>query len=972
MLNMDKILEGLNKEQIEAVTHRAGPLLIIAGAGTGKTTVITRRISWLLSEGLAKTNEILALTFTDKAARQMQERVDILVPYGYTDIWISTFHAFGDRLLRQNALVTGLNPDFKVLTHPEAVVLFREHLFEFQLSYYRPLSDPTRFIEALISLFSRAKDEDISPKEYFDYVQDIQLKAKQNPEDLILQEESVQQTEVALAYAKYQELLAKEGLLDFGNQFYLALQLLREHPLILRRYQEQFKYILVDEFQDTNFAQFQLLKLLSGSQKNITVVADDDQCIYRWRGAAYSNVLNFMEVYPEAKKISLIQNYRSTQIILDSAYRLIQHNNPERFEVKANIDKRLISLTKEGAPLKHLHFDANSAEADNVAKIIKEKREAGNFKYSDFAILVRSNSDAQAFLQALNMQDIPWQFSGNQGLYSREEVKICINFLRVTANLSDSLSLYYLVSSEVYALNLSELSLCAHYARRRNKPLYLVFEGLESIPELKEVGIEFREKIKNILADIKKFLGISRQQTTGRLLYSFLTETGYLKTLTREPNLEKEMKIQNLAKFFNIVRDFELVAKEDRVITFVNYLNLLIEAGDDPPTVEADLDADAVNVLTIHKAKGLEFRVVFLVSLINGRFPWPHRKQPIELPDVLIKEILPAGDTHIQEERRLFYVGITRAKEELYFTSAADYGGMRQRRLSQFVTETLGQQTKVLEKKKSNALQTIERFSPQKSSAKTEIRGIPEGRLINLSYYHIDDYLTCPLKYKYVNILRVPILEHHTVIYGRAMHDAVSKYFCFKMAGKKMTQVDLLDAFAKSFIPQGFLDERHQEERFRIGQEALIRFFNSEEKRGSQPQAIEKEFSFILGDNKIVGRFDRVDMEEDGAVIMDFKTSQINRQKDADKRTGESLQLALYALAYKNIFGILPKRVELYFLESGIIGSSRIDNDDLEKIKEKIMLVSAGIQKQAFCATPTYMACRYCAYNQICPYAIVK
>jgi len=1333
---MDNILEGLNKEQIEAVTHRSGPLLIIAGAGTGKTTVITRRIAWLLSEGLAKTNEILALTFTDKAAGEMQERVDILMPYGYTDIWISTFHAFGDRLLRENALVAGLNPDFKILTRPEAAVFFREHLFEFVLSYYRPLSDPTRFIEALISLFSRAKDEDISPKDYLAYAQSLISKAEEDPQNLPLKEEAQQQMEVAEAYAQYQELLAKEGLVDFGNQFYLALGLLREHPLILKKYQEQFKYILLDEFQDTNYAQYQLAKILSGNSANITVTGDDDQCvlrgtlistpdgdrkvedvrsgdfiftavgkghigisrvkrafrkqkdarlltfhtergfkvtvtsnhkmfcyvpvwvankktvfyyvylmwrkglgwrlgvtdnlavrlklersadkiiglrafktereaqyyetylslkygiptvcfmkrkgvyiadewlkklyleldtekrakqlaidldidldyhhfclgavvrgkkarikinlylcyrkhvskgrvgkvlinpsiihqvsletsdketinklreagfnlreakkgfrlryefadikkaedialrlkeltggileykfnlgkrnvaalpalimpasnvllghylsvksgnsviydkvinikeettvktvydleverthnfiangiivhncIYRFRGAAYSNLLNFINDFPDAKEISIVRNYRSSQAILDSAYRLIQNNNPERFEVKANIDKRLIGLVKEGRPVQHLHFDTNSTEADNVAKIIKERVGTGNFKYRDFAILVRSNSDAQSFLQALNMQDIPWQFSGNQGLYSREEVKLCINFLRVVANPSDSLSLYYLVSSEVYSLDLSDLGLCTHYAKRRNKALYLVFGELDNILELKDVSDESKSKIENILTDLKKFLKISREQTTGRLLYSFLTETGFLKRLTQNLSLENETKIQNLAKFFNIVRDFELVAREDRVISFVNYLNLLIEAGDDPPTVEADLDCDAVNVLTIHKAKGLEFRVVFLVSLVDGRFPWPHRRQPLELPDVLIKEVLPTGDFHIQEERRLFYVGMTRAKEELYFTSASDYGGRRLRRISQFVLEAQGKEAKEFEKKKSSALEAIERFAPKKESPQPQVTGTLEGKLISLSYYHIDDYLTCPLKYKYVNILRVPIMEHHTVIYGRAMHTAVTKYFQFKMAGKKMSIADLLDAFKESFNPQGFLDEKHQEERFRIGCEALIKFFNEEEKRDSKPLYIEKEFSFILGDNKITGRFDRIDLEEDGAVIMDFKTSEIKTKEAADKRTKESIQLALYALAYKNIFGQLPKGAKLYFLESGIIGSNQIQDNDLEKVKDKISEVSQGIRDRDFVATPKYMACQYCAYNQICPFAIIR
>jgi DNA helicase-2/ATP-dependent DNA helicase PcrA len=489
---------------------------------------------------------------------------------------------------------------------------------------------------------------------------------------------------------------------------------------------------------------------------------------------------------------------------------------------------------------------------------------------------------------------------------------------------------------------------------------------------LQEVSQASRKKIKDILADLEKFMQISREESTGGLLYSFLTETGYLKDLTKNQNLENETKVQNLAKFFNHVRDFELVAKEDRVVNFVNYLNLLIEARDDPPTAEADLDSDAVNVLTIHKAKGLEFRVVFLVGLVQGRFPWPKRSHAFELPDCLIKEVLPAGDFHTQEERRLFYVGMTRAKEELYFTSAEDYGGKRLRRLSQFVLEALGKESTEKEKKKTSPLEKIERFAPKKESPKAKRKTIPKGQLIYLSYYHIDDYLTCPLKYKYVHILRVPIMEHHTVIYGRAMHDAVSKYFQFKLAGKKMELGDLLEVFRNNFNPQGFLDEKHQNERLRVGEKALTKFFHDEEKRDSRPLYIEKDFSFILESNKINGRFDRVDMEEGGAVIMDFKTSQIDSQKEADKRVKKSLQLALYAMAYASIFGKLPKKVALYFLESGIIGAKAVKEEDSETVKEKIKVVAKGIRQQSYAATPAYMACTYCAYNQICPSAIIR
>jgi len=970
---MDKILEGLNDQQVKAVTYGTGPLLIIAGAGTGKTRVITQRIAWLVNQGLANTDEILALTFTDKAAREMQERVDILMPYGYTDIWISTFHAFGDRVLRENSLAAGINPDFKVLSQPEAAVFFREHLFSFPLNYYRPLSEPTRFIEALISFFSRAKDEDISAQEYLDYARDFISRVKSGLAEKADEELAEQQMEIAQAYMKYQELLSRGGLVDFANQFYLSLKLLREHPLVLRNYRKKFKYILVDEFQDTNFAQFQIVRLLAGDTGNITVVADDDQCIYRWRGAAYSNVMNFIEQYPAAEKITLIRNYRSTQPILDSAYQLIQRNNPERFEVKAKIDKHLIGLAREGLSPEHLNFDTYSSEADNVSKIIEDKVKSGKFKYSDFAVLVRSNSDAQGFIQSLNILNIPWQFSGNQGLYGREEVKICINFLRVIANPSDSLSLYYLISSEVYKADLGDLTLCNHFAKRRNLTLYDVFCGIEGIPELGRVKEESRAVIKKFLGDIEKFLKVSREETTGRLLYAFLTDTGYLKYLTHDPSLEKETKIQNIAKFFNQVRDFELVAREDRVISFISHLNLLIESGDDPPTVEADPDQDAVNILTIHKAKGLEFRVVFLVSLVQGKFPLPRRSQQIELPDALIKEVLPTGDFHIQEERRLFYVGMTRAREELYLTSAEDYGGRRLRKVSQFVFEALGKDPgEDTDKKKSSAIERIKRFAPVREPSARPHRSIPADKLINLSYYHIDDYLTCPLKYKYVNILRVPIMEHHTVVYGRAMHEAVSRYLLRKLNGERVGLDEVLRYFEDSFDPQGFLDIAHQQERFRTGRDALSRFYEKEESCSSRTRFIEKEFSFLSGDNKITGRFDRIDAGPEGAVIMDFKTSAIKAQKEADRRVKESKQLALYALAYQSIFGELPVAVELYFLESGIIGRHELKESDLEKVREDISAVSSGIRRQDYSARPGFKACVYCAYNQICPHAAIR
>ena len=326
----DRILEGLNEAQRRAVTHDTGPLLIVAGAGTGKTTVITRRIAWLIATRRARPDEILALTFTDKAAAEMEERVDTLVPYGYADVEIATFHAFGDRILREHALEIGLTPDFRVLNRAEQTIFLRDRLFELPLAHYRPLGDPTRHLQALITLISRCKDEDISPEEYQAHAGRLEREAAAAVDYEEARERVAQQRELAATYAKYEELMTRDGCVDFGDQIVQVLRLLRRRPYVLGAYQRRFRYILVDEFQDTNHAQFELVKLLAARHSNVAVVGDEDQAIYRFRGAAISNILGFLDVYHDAAQIVLTENYRSTQEILDGAYRLIVHNNPDR------------------------------------------------------------------------------------------------------------------------------------------------------------------------------------------------------------------------------------------------------------------------------------------------------------------------------------------------------------------------------------------------------------------------------------------------------------------------------------------------------------------------------------------------------------------------------------------------------------------------------------------------------------------
>jgi DNA helicase-2/ATP-dependent DNA helicase PcrA len=952
-----RILDRLNRAQVDAVTHDQGPLLIVAGAGTGKTTVITRRIAYLIATKRCRPEEILALTFTDKAAAEMEERVDTLVPYGYADVWISTFHAFGDRLLRENALELGLTPDFRVLTRAEQVIFLRDQLFKLPLDYYRPLSDPTKHGQALLSLFSRFKDEDVAPEAYLGFAEGARAAGR---------EDGTRQTELAKTYLKYQELMTEAGCVDFGDQIVLSLRLFRTRPHVLERYQQRYKHILVDEFQDTNYAQFELVKLLTAKHLNVTVVGDDDQAIFRFRGASMSNILDFDRTYANARKVVLQENYRSPQAILDSAYRLIQHNDPDRLEVAQGIDKRLISRVGEGTAPKHLLFDTVSSESDQVAEIIAKQHSTGR-PLKAFAILVRANDDADPFLRALNMRGVPWTFSGNQGLYGRPEIRLLIAFLRSVAYPDDSVSLHFLASSDIYQVPIVDLTKCATYADRKHRDLFEVLRGHPDRADLREgVSDEGAAAVKRLMADLERYMELARETPTGELLYQFMLDSGQIARYTKAP-AELESEVQNVSKFFTKVKDASRVLRYDNVREFVKHLDALIAAGDDPAVAEAEQDTPAVHVLTVHKAKGLEWPVVFLVNLVQNKFPTIRRSEPIEMPRELIKDTLPTGDFHLQEERRLLYVGMTRAKEALYLTSAEDMGSKRKWKVSQFVLEALDLPKDAARPFKASAIEEIQRHAPPPEPLGGELVPIPDDELLTVSHDQVDDYQTCPLKYQYIHVSRIPIRYHHTVVYGSVLHKAVEFYLRRRAAGLFTPLEDFLRAFDDAWRNEGFLTREHEEQRKKAGSETLTRFYHEAEAQDDKPGAVEKEFGFRLGNDRVRGRFDRVDETPEGIVIIDYKSSDVREQKKADLRARESLQLKIYALAQKEMTGTLPARVELRFLDSGLTGRHIPTEKDLDGAVAALKAASAGIRARHFGATPGYQACRYCAYNQICP-----
>ncbi len=981
---MPDILSGLNKEQKQAVTETGGPLLIIAGAGTGKTTVITRRIAHIIEKKRALPSEILALTFTEKAAAEMEERVDVLVPYGYVDTWISTFHAFGNRILQEKALDLGLAPDFKVLTKPQQILFFQQNLFAFDLNYYRPLSNPTKFIEAILAFISRCKDEDISPEDYKKYL----AKLKKTPVKKLgvskeeWQEETSRQEELANAYAKYENLKIQAAKLDYGDQVIKTLELFRTRPKILKEYQKKFKYILVDEYQDTNYSQNELVKLLAGSHKNICVVGDDDQSIYKFRGAAISNILKFKEDYSKVKQVVLTTNYRSTQSLLDTSYRLIRFNDPDRLEVKNKINKKLISARKEiGNVPKEVSAQTLSEETDFVASEIEKLVLKRKIDYKDIAILVRANSQADPFLRALNIQGIPYKFIGNSGLYQQNEIQLLIAFLNSISNFDDSLSLYQLATSEIYQLPLSDCIRLADYSKRSSRPLSYTFQNIEKIPEV-EISKEALAIVKKINKDLTESLEQSRKENAGQVLYSFLQKTRYLERLERENNTKAEVKIQNIAKFFDKIREFIDLVQNEGVRAFVDYLETMRLVGDDPSTADFDPDLNAVNVMTVHAAKGLEFKVVFMVGLSSDRFPSRERSEAIILPTELIKEVLPSGDFHEQEERRLFYVGSTRAKDKLYYTWAKDTGGKRFKKISSFVLEALDKRAGEKESLKKNFRESLEQFAP-KVKTLALIPGY-DGKIIKLTQASIDDYETCAYKYRYAHVLRLPILKHHAVVYGFALHAAAAAYYQARMNHGKLSLNDTYQVLENAWVNEGFLTAQHEEKRLVQAKEVIKNFWSREEANKTLPTFVEKEFRFSLaaGETKVLisGRYDRVDIEGDQVKILDYKSTENRTTDELEKAAKDSVQLKVYTLAYYKNYKIVPSFVGIYDLGSGLVGGYDPKKKDLEVTEASVVEVAkqirGNLQADNFPANPKYFgrnpACNFCAYSSICPFSQIK
>ena len=637
MKNVSDILQALNPVQKEAASCTEGPLLILAGAGSGKTRVLTHRIAYLIEEKGVNPWNIMAITFTNKAAQEMRDRVDRLVEFGAESIWVATFHSSCVRILRRYIDRLGYDNHFTIYDTDDQKSVIRKAVKELDL-------DPKQYREGpLLGVISAAKNEMIEP-------QDFETQAGGD----------FRMCQEAKIYKAYQKTLIDNNAVDFDDLLLLTVRLLRENRDILEAYQERLRYIMVDEYQDTNSVQFELIRLLSGKYHNLCVVGDDDQSIYKFRGADITNILSFEETFPGAKVVKLEQNYRSTNNILEAANSVIA-NNAHRKE------KHLWSENGEGKEVSFIHYETAYGEAEDVIDKIQTAVHMGKHQYQDCAILYRTNAQSRAFEEKCIKKSVPYRLVGGVNFYQRQEIKDILAYLKTIDSGRDDLSVTRIVNVPKRGIGQVTLNKLAVYASEHGMRLFQTMEQAEQIPGIGKAA----DKIKGFVNQIMVFRALAKELDAAELIESILEQTGYLEELEKLEEDKAQAKRENLDEFQNKAADYYANHDEAALTDFLEEVALVADIDN------MDSEADSLTLMTLHSAKGLEFPVVYMTGMEEGLFP-----------SYMSMNSGDPGD--IEEERRLYYVSITRAMQQLTLTAAKQrmvHGNIQYSAISRFVKE---------------------------------------------------------------------------------------------------------------------------------------------------------------------------------------------------------------------------------------------------------------------------------------------
>lgn len=964
----------LNAAQRKAVEHGGAPLLVVAGAGTGKTRVITERIRRLLETQTDITGEnILGLTFTEKAAGEMKHRVEQAVGERAKGLTLTTFHAFCFSLLKE------VNPGVQVLDQTDHWILLRRNLPRLELKFYKRVAEPGQFLSDFAQFFSRCQDELVEPADYERYVAGLYRAHKEMKSDLDEEEraereaELDRQTELARVYRVSEALLRERNLITFGGQLLEAVKLVRGNAALLEKLRERYRYILVDEFQDTNIAQIELLWLLAREHKNIFVVGDDDQAIYRFRGASFGSFQLFAERFIGARALEeekrhvlpLLQNYRSTKKILRVSGQVIAQN-ADRYIA----DKQLDTQNAEGEKIQVAEFGSAADEANWVAGEMEQLHAKGR-RWSEFAVLYRMHVHREKLVEALRARNIPFVIK-NLSILTNPLVRDVLAYLRLIATPMDDVACARVLGAPAWGFEAQDLvRLCARASKNKRQPLWDALQGAQGQLEFAKTG----RRIAELVQFITRLRGRAFRVRASELLDELIAELGLVLP-------EDDPHRPYLARLGDFVREWEQKALTEtgKLAEFVQYLDDFTAANGQINLAESG-GRDAVCLMTVHAAKGLEFDHVFVLRLVMGGFPARPRQPVLEFPDALMKEESPRGDFQIQEERRLFYVALTRARKRLTLTTVIHKRSKRSEFLEDFLSAP--------EIKKNDALQMAPKFSAPAETSNAPGAGQlfgaadPDSRAysriarwaetfhppapapLQLSATSIEGYNSCPQRFLFDHVWGLRGGPRAATTFGSVMHTTVRIVLKEWKENKRLLPWDEVETiFRREWRSAGYEDDYQEKEYQREGLEQLRAFHSSALPRPEDVLGQEKRFELPMeGDVVVTGRMDQVNRLGPGeAEIVDYKTG---RPKD-EKAARNSLQLSIYALAARDVLELDPVRLTFYNLMTNLPVCATRDAKQLKKAEDKVQEVAANIRAGEFGANPGFV-CRSCEYRAVCP-----
>lgn len=965
----------LNEAQRRAITHGEGPLLVIAGAGTGKTRVITERIRHLLQSDDSLSGEnILGLTFTNKAAGEMKARVVRATGERGKKVTLATFHAFCESLLKEAV------PERLMLDKVDHWILLRRNLQRLKLEKYRRLADPGQFLNDFVDFFSRCQDELVSCEDYLRYAEGLaaQLEIDRGGFDENTFQERAEevalQREIARAYGASDELMRERKRVSFGSLITGAVELLETDAKLRGALQEKYRYILVDEFQDTNIAQLRLLELLAGEKKNIIAVGDNDQAIYRFRGASFGSFKLFLERFAGWRegqdstkfRVSLVENYRSTPNILRVATQVIAQNT-----VSADFPKKVLSANKqESEKIRIVELENEHDEARWIVSELLRMRAAGR-KWREFAILYRQHAHRHELVEELCRHKIPFVIS-RLSILDHPLVKDVLAYLRLLENPADDIACARVLAAPAWSLEPGDLARLAERARKEKKAIYEMLQ----VPQ----GQLPFDASHAALGKLIEFVSEQRRTLHRRSARGILTDLLEWLEVSQRTSPQDRKYVKRLSEF---AKEWDRKSETQGLAEFVEYLDYYGQAGG-TISLEDDIPGDAVQLMTVHAAKGLEFPQVFLLQINNKKFPVGERPRVFEFPATLMKEGEPAEQFHIQEERRLFYVALTRAENRLTLTTLTEKKG----KIPVFIEDLLMDpaikrrdiyqmkpklpETPAIAKKLSSFAGELLLFPLSAEPPKIFSR-IADWALefhpltpepLTLSPSAVSGYRTCPQQYLFSRSWRLREGPKAVLSFGSVMHTTIKRFVDQLRRGVKLPFEDVARVFDTEWTSAGFEDDYQEQGYKQEGLEQLRVFYTSILTTPWQVLELEKSFELPLANNvTIIGRMDQVNsLGGKDVEIIDYKTGKPKKEVDAKK----DLQLSLYALAAKEIFEWNPVRLVFHYLQNNQIQATTRDAKQLDEAQKIVLEAASDIRAGQFPPNPGFI-CRSCAYKPICP-----